>query len=173
MKIVLFGYMGSGKTSVGKALADTLEFSYSDLDELIEKSEGHTIPDVFETRGEIYFRRVENKELHKVLNQSQNIVLSTGGGTPCYGDNLPFMTSRSDVVTVFLRTSIVELTKRLSSEKATRPLIAHLDSEEELSEFIGKHLFERNKFYNQADIILDTDQKPVKEIVKEIVLNLF
>lgn len=173
MKIVLLGYMGSGKSVVGKQLAVTLDLPYVDLDKSIEEDQGKSINELFQSKGEIYFRKIENQLLHRIIDGPGRLILSTGGGTPCYGDNLPYMNSRPDVLTVYLKTSIPTLVARLRPEKDHRPLISHLGSEDELMEFIGKHLFERNPFYNQADLIIETDGRVVNEIVQEIVLNLF
>jgi shikimate kinase len=168
MKIILLGYMGSGKSTIGKALANELNLTFIDLDHTIEKQIGMTISDFFETSGELKFRRLENEVLNSILSENDQMILSTGGGTPCYGNNLQFMKSAPNAKVFYLKASIKTLTERLLSEKDTRPLIQSI-GDEDLPEFIGKHLFERSNFYLQADHVIDIDQKSVETIVKEIV----
>ena len=173
MIIVLMGYMGSGKSAVGKALSEVLDYDFIDLDHFIELAEKMTIPEIFESQGEIYFRRVEAESLVEVLNNSDKVVLSLGGGTPCYGKNLEVIKSHEQSRSFYLKTSIKNLTSRIMSEMNTRPLVAHLDSEEGIVEYIGKHLFERVPYYNEADYIIDTDNNSISELVERIVLTLF
>ncbi len=173
MIIILIGYMGSGKSAVGKALAEVLEYEFIDLDQFIEEQEGRSISKIFENQGEIYFRKVESKYLSLVLEKSENIVLAPGGGTPCYGDNLKLLKNHSGIHSFYLKASIKTLANRLLSETAKRPLIAHLTSEEQIVEFIGKHLFERSAFYSQTDRVLETDEKSIQDLVEQIVLALF
>ena len=168
MKIILLGYMGSGKSTIGKALANELNLSFVDLDHAIEKQMGMTISDFFEVSGELKFRRLENEVLNNVLAENDQMILSTGGGTPCYGNNLQLMKSAPKAKVFYLKASIKTLTERLLSEKDTRPLIQSI-GDEDLPEFIGKHLFERSNFYLQADYVLDIDQKSVETIVKEMI----
>ena len=168
MKIILLGYMGSGKSTIGKALANELNLSFIDLDHTMEKQMGMTISDFFEASGELKFRRLENEVLGNVLAENDRMILSTGGGTPCYGNNLQLMKSAPNAKVFYLKASIKTLTERLLLEKDTRPLIQSI-GDENLPEFIGKHLFERSNFYLQADHVLDIDQKSVETIVKEIV----
>jgi shikimate kinase len=168
MKIILLGYMGSGKSTVGKALAKELSLSFVDLDHAIENEIGVSIRDFFEASGELKFRRLENEVLKKVLNENNDMILSTGGGTPCYGNNLDLLKSTSNTKVFYLKASIQTLTERLLSEKDTRPLIESI-GDNDLPEFIGKHLFERSNFYLQAHHVVDIDQKSVETIAKEIV----
>lgn len=168
MKIILLGYMGSGKSTIGKVLAKELNLSFIDLDHTIEKQMGMTISDFFESSGELKFRRLEHEVLDSVLSENDRMILSTGGGTPCYGNNLQLMKSAPNAKVFYLKASIKTLTERLLLEKDTRPLIQSI-GDENLPEFIGKHLFERSNFYLQADHVVDIDQKSVETIVKEIV----
>ncbi len=173
MKIVLIGYMGSGKTSIGKQLSSVLGIPFKDMDAEIEKNEGLSISRIFSEKGEIYFRKTENEVLKKILSQPEGYVLSTGGGTPCYSDSMAFITDREDVVSVYLKTPLDILTARLFLEKENRPLLAHLKTEEELNEFIRKHLFERAFYYNQASVIIDNGVESIDETVEKIILKLF
>jgi shikimate kinase len=160
--------MGSGKSTIGQTLANELNLSFVDLDHAIEKEIGMSIRDFFEASGELKFRRLENDVLKKVILENSSMILSTGGGTPCYGNNLELMKSALNTKVFYLKASIKTLSERLVSEKATRPLIQAI-GEEDLPEFIGKHLFERSNFYLQAHHVIDIDQKSVETIAKEIV----
>lgn len=166
MKIVLVGYMGSGKTTIGKLLAKELEISFLDLDEVIQNGVGDSIPNIFNAKGEIFFRKKENEYLNAVLSNKNNFILSTGGGTPCYSGNMKTMLDLADHV-FYLKISIPGLVKRLIKEKDHRPLIKNID-EGDLPEFIGKHLFERNNFYLKATHIVECDNKDPETLVAEI-----
>lgn len=173
MKIVLIGYMGSGKSSVGKKLAAVLGIPFKDMDDEIEKQEGISIPKIFSEKGEIYFRKVEIEVLKNILSKSEGFVLATGGGTPCYADSMNFLLKQKDLVSVYLKTPIDVLTTRLFSEKENRPLLAHLKTEDNLNDFIRKHLFERGYFYNQAALTVENGGESVNETVEKIILKLF
>lgn len=168
MKIILAGYMGSGKSSVGKLLAQKRGYSFKDLDEEICKSEGKEISEIFSTSGEIYFRKKEAEVLQELLALDEDFILSLGGGTPCYGKNLEVIKKTSNATMVYLKASLQELKKRLMGERSSRPLISQFETPELLEEFIGKHLFERSYYYNQSDFIIPTDGKAVEEVAKEI-----
>ena len=162
-KIALLGYMGSGKSAIGKALSDTLELPFFDLDTLIEADLNANIREVFDAKGEIYFRKAESRVLNDFLDQHDAFVLATGGGTPCYGRNLQDLHD-AGVTTIYLQVGIPVLANRLKSEKTERPLIQHL-SDEDLIEFIGKHIFERSAFYNEAQHTLIAGEQSVDEVV--------
>ncbi|MBT8281669.1 MAG: shikimate kinase [Muriicola sp.] len=170
MLIALLGYMGSGKSVVGKALADSLNHRFLDLDSYIEEEMNSTIPEIFKEKGELFFRKKEHEFLRKVLNSNQNTVLSTGGGTPCYSGNMELLLQATSNV-FYLQMSVNGLTKRLAGEMGHRPLISHLQ-EEELAEYIGKHIFERQAFYNRATHTIKCEGKTVAEIVKMITAEL-
>jgi shikimate kinase len=173
MKLVLTGYMGSGKTSVGKHLSMTLGLTLKDLDHEIELIENRPVHQIFSEKGEIYFRKKEAEVLQTILDSDEKLILSTGGGTPCYGSNMKDLLEHKNVITFYLNTPLDTLVRRLSNEKVKRPLIEHLKSEEDLKEFIGKHLFERIPFYSQAHKIIHTDKLSVSEITEHIIAQLF
>ncbi len=162
MKIILVGYMGSGKSAVGKVLANRLNLSFIDLDDRIEKEMGMSISDIFREKGEIYFRKKEHESLAALLASDDDFVLSTGGGTPCYSGNMDLML-RTTPHLFYLRMSVSGLARRLEGEKDHRPMISHLNSSD-LEEYIGKHLFERRNFYTLAPHTLPCDGKSIEEI---------
>jgi shikimate kinase len=171
MKIVLLGYMGSGKSTIGRQLAHDLNLTFIDLDRYIENREQEKIPTIFNQRGELYFRKKEHEYLNDILLEKQDFVLATGGGTPCYSDNMAVITSNT-AASFYLKLSVKGLVDRLIKEKADRPLIKNIP-DTDLSEFIGKHLFERSYYYNQAEHRINIDNKVPIEIVQEIKKYLF
>jgi len=167
MKIILLGYMGSGKTTIGIQLAKKLFLNFTDLDEFIEEKEQKSIKEIFEQKGEIYFRKIEHKYLKQFIKENESYVLSLGGGTPCYAGNLDLILNDKNNLSFYLRGSISTLFKRLSENKFKRPLINDL-SDNQLTEYIAKHLFERSIFYDKATYKISIDDKEVQEIVTEI-----
>lgn len=166
MLIALVGYMGSGKSTVGQALAKDLGLPFLDFDGFIENRLGQSIPEIFAARGELFFRRTEHELLKELLAEGPQLVLALGGGTPCYAGNMDLLLQHTPHV-VYLQLSVGALTRRLETGQAQRPLIAHL-SAEELPEFIGKHLFERAPFYAQAPITIRVEGQEVAAVVAEI-----
>lgn len=164
-KIVLLGYMGSGKSVVGLELAKKRGIPFLDLDHIIEQHAQKTIAQLFE-QGEIGFRKLEHELLVKTLDKPGDFVLSLGGGTPCYANN-HMLLQQDDVQSVYLKTPIAELVNRLLPERAHRPLIASIEPEE-LPDFIGQSLFERSYYYNHAKQVVDTGGKSLPQIVSEI-----
>lgn len=172
MKIFLLGYMGSGKSYIGKMLSEQINLNYYDLDEEIEKLENATISEIFQKRGEIYFRKLERKILEDLINKEGAGVFSLGGGTPCYGDNMELISKADGIISFHLKMSISSLAERLFEERANRPLISHLDDRMQLEEFIGKHLFERSFYYNQANHVIDCNGKTAEMIITSILQKL-
>lgn len=167
-KIVFIGYMGSGKTTIAHLLAKKRHLTFDDLDQLIENDENLTIKNIFETKGELYFRKIEHENLKQFIESSENFCLSLGGGTPCYANNIDMLINAGCVV-IYLKASIEELYNRLTliANKNIRPLIDNLKPSE-MRGFIAKQLFERSYYYNQANIIISVDKKSIDEIVQEI-----
>ena len=161
--------MGSGKTLVSKELSILNNFKIFDLDTEISKQNNRSITEIFKEKGEIFFRKTEKEVLEKILSSEKNIILSLGGGTPCYYNNIDSINEKT--ISVFLKTNVKTLAQRLSSEKDKRPLIQNI-SNEDLPEFIAKHLFERNPFYNQAKITINTDNLSAREIAEEILTQI-
>lgn len=165
-KIVLLGYMGSGKSIIGKLLSNRLCIPFYDLDFLIENRCQMTISEIFEKKGEIFFRKLEHELFQEYMEKNETFVLSLGGGTPCYANN-HLLFSKFNVSSIYLNASIDTLYSRLNSERQNRPLIAHL-KEEEFKEYIAKHLFDRSYFYNQALFKIKVNDKLPDAIVTEI-----
>jgi shikimate kinase len=169
MKVVLIGYMGSGKTTVGKLIAQELGCEFIDLDDYIESSLNEKITHIFKTKGELYFRKKESELLNEILDDNRDLVIALGGGTPCYGVNMDTILQKTNLV-FYLKLSIASLTERLNKEKEHRPLISHL-KDEDLPEFIGKHLFERGVYYSRANYTVTGDHKD-SELVKDEIVAL-
>lgn len=169
MKIVLLGYMGSGKSTIAKRVSNGINLPLIDLDDYIVAQEEMSIASIFESKGEIYFRLQESKYLKQLLDRKEDLVIALGGGTPCYGDNMEWI--KNNAKSFYLKASIQTLCNRLIKEKEQRPLIAAFD-EAQLTEFVAKHLFERRNFYQQAEYIISIDEKTIEEIVGEIILKL-
>ncbi|MDC0593596.1 shikimate kinase [Flavobacteriaceae bacterium] len=156
--IVLLGYMGCGKTTISNKLEAILNLPKFELDQIIEKEYKMSISEIFNKKGQIEFRRIERIFLKKLLNNKDKSIISLGGGTPCYHDNMEIILKYSKNV-FFINTSPELLSERLFNQRSKRPIIESINSIIKLKEFISKHLFERIIFYNKANhIILDSNQ---------------
>lgn len=151
MRIFLVGYMGCGKTTLGKSLADQLGYNYADLDTNFEERYKISVADFFSRYGEPLFRQIEQKLLHGYLAYD-DLVISTGGGTACYFDNMEFMLQHG--ITVYLLMNPEQLAARLSVSGRKRPLL-QLKQGEELVNHISGHLAQREVFYRKSHIIYD------------------
>lgn len=167
-RIFLIGYMGAGKTTVGKELAKRMELSFIDLDLYIEARYHKTVRELFEEKGEAYFRETERKMLHEV-SMFEDVLISTGGGIPCFFDNMSFMNEEG--TTVYLKVSSEELAKRLELVKHTRPILKGLTGEELLN-FVTENLRKRESFYTQAAIIFNAEQMLTENDVTNIAIAL-
>lgn len=167
-RIFLIGYMGAGKTTIGKRLANELGLSFIDLDCFIENRYQQTVNQLFNQRGETAFRIIEQKLLHEI-SLFENTLISTGGGAPCFFDNMMFMNNVG--TTIYLKVSVKELTNRLELCKHTRPLLKD-KTKQELSDFITNNLIKRENYYSQANIIFDAEvlleDTDVETISKEL-----
>ena len=167
-KIVLLGYMGSGKSTIAKLLSKKLHIMNVDLDNYIEKKENKSISNIFQISGELFFRRIENKYLRDLLDSHNYKIISIGGGTPCYSDNIELII-KSKCIIFYLRANVDTLADRLFNEKDKRPLISRIKSKKDLKTFISKHLFERNQFYLKSNFVIDVDKKTEIEITNECI----
>jgi len=165
-KIVILGYMGSGKTTIAKLLSEKIKIKVLDLDKIIEERLDLSVKTIFETRGEIYFRKMEHQIFSELMANDERMILSLGGGTPCYAGN-HLLLNREGITSIYLKASIETLYKRLSSARPDRPLLSALEKEE-MKEFIAKHLFDRSYYYNQAAFKVTVDDKSAETIVGEI-----
>ena len=147
MKYFLVGYMASGKTYKGKVMSQELGIRFIDLDTYIIRREHRSISEIFATEGEAGFRKLETRYLHEVCELYEDFVLSTGGGTPCFNDNMEYMNACGH--TIFLRTDINIILERLIRGKHKRPIVSRL-SEAEIREFVSRHLQEWLPFYVRA-----------------------
>lgn len=169
-KVFLIGYMGSGKSVVAKQLSNKLNVKSLELDDEIEMRYKKSINSIFKTKGELYFRKLENEILTEILNKNNVVIISTGGGTPCYFNNIELI-NKENSISIYLKCSVLTLFNRLKAEKNNRPLLKDL-TDENLLEFIAKHLFERSFYYNKATFTVTVDNKTVEEIVNEIAVIL-
>lgn len=170
VKIVLVGLPGSGKSTLGKILANQLNFEYFDLDLYIEKQSGKKIRDIFLEEGEGVFRELETAHLQEILKRSEGFVLSTGGGTPCYNDNMDYINQNS--ISVYLEVSLSEILNRLHNDELTkRPLFSGLD-EGEIILKLKNLLAERGAYYNQAKIKLSGEDISTEHLTSEL-MNFF
>jgi shikimate kinase len=164
--IFLVGYMGCGKTTLAKKLASKLSYEWLDTDVFIEKQEGVSVSEIFTKYGETYFRSLELK-LIQSLDISKPMVVSTGGGLPCFNNLMEILNKKG--TTIYLERSPKELFKRLQQGKSKRPLLAN-KSDQELLQFIEENLEKRNPIYRQSNYILDRDYQTVDKIIN--LLNL-
>ena len=160
--------MGSGKTTVGRRLAKKIDFQFIDVDIFIENRYRKTVSEIFSEKGEETFRIIEHKALEE-LSRFENVVVSTGGGAPCFHNNMELMNKSG--LTVYLKVAPEELMKRLKNGQNKRPLLKGKTSEEMLS-FIIENISKRNLYYSQADLILNADTNNIDQILNNLILLL-
>lgn len=168
VRIFFVGYMGAGKTTIGKALAKQMNLSFIDLDHYIENRFHKTIRELFRDKGEAVYREIERKLLIEVC-EFEDVVISTGGGVPCFFDNMQYIKSKGR--TVYLKASPQELAYRVGPNNFTRPTLAGR-SGKELTEFISRSLQERSSFYEQADLIYDAEKLRTEKEIQTVVNDL-
>jgi shikimate kinase len=164
MKIFLIGYMGSGKSKAGESLAKLLNLPFIETDKVVETREGKSISAIFETSGQEYFREVEKAVLHETVSV-KDAVVSTGGGLPCYSDNMQWMNDNG--ITVYLDANPGLLFHRLSVSKVGRPLIEKLN-DVDLMEQITGHLAIRLPYYRQAKVVVPAASLNVKALAEKL-----
>jgi shikimate kinase len=168
-RIFLIGYMGSGKTTIGKLLAAKLGYSFVDMDARIEGTQFKAISQIFAEKGEDEFRRLEQSCLHEVAG-FENVVISTGGGAPCFFDNMEYMNAHG--VTVYLKLTAAELAERLEFIGVSkRPLLANRKGDE-LRRFIAEGLAKREPFYKKATYALSGDIDETVEKIFKLITDL-
>lgn len=151
MKVFLIGFMGCGKTTLGKKLAGKMGYAFLDLDHQLEQEMGMSVADYFAAYGEDAFRRQEQKTLQG-YDYPEQVIVATGGGAPCYFDNMDWINANG--LSVYISLSPAALAKRLEKGKAKRPLLKDLN-EEEMVDFIQQRLEQREPYYRQAKIIAE------------------
>jgi Shikimate kinase len=154
MRIFLIGFMGSGKTHWGRQVAERLGLPFFDLDEVITQEEGKSIPEIFAAEGEEYFRSREKDILERLVDENTNMVLSCGGGTPCFFNNIEFMKKYGTVV--WLNTHVEVLMQRLMKEREQRPLLKDI-TDADLKHYIIRKLNDRRMYYELADVVIDKE----------------
>lgn len=165
MKVFLIGFMGSGKTTTGKELAQALGYQFIDLDTFIEEKYNKTIKTLFEYHGEDYFRKIENDALLEVTEMKGNMVIASGGGTSCFYNSVEFMNSVG--ITIYLRVDVAELLSRLIASKRDRPLLWG-KTKEELNNYIIRVLDERKKYYEMATITIEFEHLNIDRLASTI-----
>lgn len=151
MKYFLVGYMACGKTRLGRVMAEELGIRFIDLDAYIIEREHRTIQEIFTAEEEAGFRKLETCYLQEVCELYEDFVLSTGGGTPCFNHNMEYMNEQGQ--TIFLNTDIDTLVERLIRGKHKRPIVSKLN-DEEIRDFVCRHLQERLPYYRQAKEVI-------------------
>ena len=159
--------MGSGKTTIGKKLANYLKYNFIDLDKLIESRTGMSIVNYFELHGEEAFRKYE-RDILQETDFPENVIIATGGGAPCFADNMKWMNENGLVA--YLSLSPKALASRLEHSKTDRPLIRHLKGDE-LIDFIRQKLEEREEFYNQAKYVVSASDLTAERLSFYLNLN--
>jgi shikimate kinase len=165
MKIFLTGFMGCGKTHWGRELSKKVSVPFFDLDEKIEEQEGKSISAIFEDEGEEYFRLLEKDVLYLLTESHESFVMATGGGTPCFYNNIDYLKRQGTVV--WINCSVDCLFSRLVHEKDKRPLISKIP-EDQLKSYIVKKFSNRKIFYQQANVILNEDDIRLEDLVDKI-----
>ncbi len=167
-RVIITGYMGAGKTTVGKALSRELGLPFYDLDRYIETRMHRTIPEIFTERGEEGFRKIEHNMLHEVA-EFEDVIISCGGGTPCFFDNMDYIIDKSE--SVYLRASVDVIWKHIHMGHTIRPLLQN-KTEEEAINFITKQLKDRECFYLKAKHIVDVGVLDNHEKINNIVHSI-
>lgn len=167
MKIFITGFMGSGKTSIGLKLAGKCAARFIDMDDMIESRSGKTITEIFRSQGEVVFRQTEKEVLDEIVRSSENLVVATGGGTPCFFGNMEVMNQNG--ATVYIKVSPDMLFDRLRNEVQSRPLLA---MQKDLKEYIAASLAERESFYQKAQVIIDVKPGDTDEDVCNNILGV-
>ena len=168
MRIFLLGFMGVGKSTLGRLLAEQLALRFLDFDVLLEEHQQMSISDIFARYGEVYFRKLEHDLLREVVQTNDQFVMGTGGGLPCFHNNMQFMNDHGQ--TIYLKSDPGAIAGRLGKSTGLRPLIVG-KSDVELYQYVEETLAKRNKFYTQANLVIEVDLQATKETNVELILN--
>ena len=164
MRIFIIGFMYSGKSTVGKKLANLMNLNHIDTDKVFESKYNITISSFFEKYGENLFRELEHKILLETI-EDDNCIISTGGGLPCFHKNMDII--KENGISIYLNMSPISIIHRINNSKKKRPLLQN-KSPEELQEYIENLLREREVFYNQANLKIKGEDPNIKEIQSEL-----
>jgi shikimate kinase len=165
MRVFLIGFMGSGKTHWARQLSQKLNIPFFDLDEQVVSHEGKAINEIFAEKGEEYFRLLEKDTLHIITESHESFVMATGGGTPCYFNNVEYMNQSG--TTVWINTPLETLYTRLMRQRSARPLLKDL-SDDQLKGFIIKKFSDRKIYYEQADVVVDEEPVLLDSLIEKI-----
>jgi shikimate kinase len=165
MRVFLIGFMGSGKTHWARHLSQKLNIPFFDLDEQVVSHEGKAINEIFAEKGEEYFRLLEKDTLHIITESHESFVMATGGGTPCYFNNVEYMNQSG--TTVWINTPLETLYTRLMRQRSARPLLKDL-SDDQLKGFIIKKFSDRKIYYEQADVVVDEEPVLLDSLIEKI-----
>ncbi|MDO5496748.1 MAG: shikimate kinase [Alistipes sp.] len=167
MRLFLVGYMGCGKSSLGKKLSKALNLRFVDTDAEIERREGASVNDIFRYEGEEYFRKSERRVIEEIIEERADVVVSTGGGLPLWRDNMELMNGAG--VTIFLKRSAEQIASRLSPHgRQKRPKLRGLN-DEELVAFMRENMLQREPYYKKAQLCIDCVPLSDAELVKKII----
>ncbi len=167
-RIIILGYMGAGKTTIGKALSKEINIPFYDLDWYIESRMRKTVKQIFDEKGEEGFRKIEHTMLHEVA-EFENVIISCGGGTPCFFDNMDYMNQQGE--TIYLKATPEVLYGHLKMGKTVRPLLLN-KTPEEVQVFIKEQLKAREPYYSKAKYTLDVNLMDNYEKIKISVQKL-
>ena len=170
MKLFLVGYMGCGKSTLGRKIAKATGYTFVDMDSTIESREGASVADIFHYEGEEYFRKAERALLEELAQKEEDMIVSTGGGTPVWRDNVEFMNVAGH--TVYLRRTAEQIASRLSPHgRQKRPKLRGL-TDEELVAFMTKNMAEREPYYAKASVVIDCEKCSDAEIIEMILQQI-
>jgi len=164
MNILLIGFMGCGKTTVGKKLSQLLHCKFIDTDNCFEKQHQISVFDYISLYGEEKFRLLEQQVFTKIVSENSNAVISTGGGLPCYSNNMEVINQHG--ISVYIKMSVESLFKRLLYSLKKRPMIENFENETELEEYIANTLKEREHYYNKARHIIKGENLNINELIQ-------
>ena len=165
MRIFIIGYMGAGQSTIGRRLANRMQLPFIDLDDAFESKFKYSIPRFFDHFGEDRFRELENRCLNEIINDHEDAVISTGGGTACFYENMKLMNKKG--ISVYIKMHPKSLAQRLKSARRLRPVIRDVQNNE-MQSFVESQLHEREAFYKLATITVKGENFDLDELVKLI-----